>query len=232
MGEIKIMEKIQISEFSNCKTIEQLSISLVNAYNDNNKITFQTCCRSLVKEIKSDTYQFKSLEHYYIVSRALFYVLNEIGANDRNYNSICYVLYYTLLKCICIRGNRDYDTYKFEKKASSKLAFLLLIKNNQFILNEILVPRFNSIEISSTQFKWQLMVFYLNDIQSNVNVIIDERIEKLYKQVLSLAESIRIQARQLYDHRKDIVEFVNETMNDLIKSIEITFDINDEFDLL
>lgn len=42
-----------------------MSIGLVNAYNGNNKITFQTCCRSIVKEIKCDTYQFKSLEHYY-----------------------------------------------------------------------------------------------------------------------------------------------------------------------
>lgn len=182
--------------------IETLAKSYIEAFDFQTQLAYRD---KILKEISMNTLQFESVNHLYLVGRALFDILSsEEIKRERLYKTIVNLALYCFFKFMVeTRKNKKREERASEYAESSVMTFILLCENEDYIGPEVLMPRLhNDAETTVNQLFGLLMVCYLNHKLSPVNIILSEDIKDRYEE-----------AKQ--KHNKAIVEIDSVTHNKL-----------------
>ncbi|WP_277234787.1 hypothetical protein [Phocaeicola salanitronis] len=92
------------------RTIDEIAKNFIAAYNLGDKNELLRQYELLLSKVNSNEWEFRRIEHYYLVGKALYYLQEEDKANtltDEEYGTIDKLIYYCLLKNYL--RNKDVD---------------------------------------------------------------------------------------------------------------------------
>lgn len=145
------------------KSIENIANNFLKVYAQNDKREIAQKAESLIKEINKNEQQLKNIEHFYIVAKAFYYLVEqeEYDLSNNEYYTIIRLMYYCLLKHYLT--NRDINSTELKYLdviAGSELAFIVICENIEYLLYTLLTGELNYVPNYSKKYlKDQLMLF-------------------------------------------------------------------------
>lgn len=204
--------------------IENLSKEYINAL----KPCVIEYRNKIFQSISQNTKQFCLIEHYYIVSKTLFYILTEIDKSHKKYKDVILLTYYCLFKYILnIRDHNKKEECCSEFAEASALAFILISENIEFIKNEILqfyLPD-NTDSIIDHTIK-HLCVCYWNYYFSPINIHMENELHTRLNDAVK--KNAKILKNQNTNIPKEFEESVYKNIATIITSIERIFSNNEK----
>lgn len=208
--------------------IENLAKEYVEAFDLQQMLTYQNL---ILREITRDTWQFRKIEHLFLVSKVLLDILSCMEETDKKYKNVIFLTLYCLLRFISeTRKKHLIEERCSEYTEASIMAFILISEHRDFVEMEILMPRFqNNAEASAYQLIGLLSVFYWIYKFSSINICLDDDLDERFNNALKESEQVTNVPDN--DTQNKVENLVFDNMSTLVKDMECTFDIHDEFDL-
>ena len=124
--------------------MEEWALQIVNAYTSGEKseLNRYRVLMFMKISISESLEEFANIEHYYIVSRALFYAIGDMNKTVVTYPKVVAVAFYCLLRCIQQEEQAKNSGIKSDHDfaVASVLAFILMAENSKLIQEKILLP--------------------------------------------------------------------------------------------
>ena len=215
-------------------TIDNLTKEFISAYTVANKDEMHRLSKSIIREIKRDTYQFKKVEHPYIVAKALYYIWNSDCADTISDSDGCDIIklsYYCIIKhyidnCESVSSMTKY----LDLISACELGVVLILENAEFIMYSVLsgelnyLPNFSQKHIRNQILLWGGTVKEAHRVHCNVSM--DESISQRCQTMMTDIDSQLPIGDSLQNFRNITIEVIRE----ICKGLELNFDIKDDED--
>ena len=215
-------------------TIDNLTKEFISAYTVDNKDEMHRLSKSIIREIKRDTYQFKKVEHPYIVAKALYYIWNSDCADTISDSDGCDIIklsYYCILKhyidnCESVSSMTKY----LDLISACELGIVLILENAEFIMYSVLsgelnyLPNFSQKHVRNQILLWGGTVKDAHRVHCNISM--DESISQRYQTLMKDIDSQLPIGESLQNFRNITIEVIR----DICKGLELNFDIKDDDD--
>lgn len=215
-------------------TMDNLAKEFISAYTANNKNDMYRLSKSIIREIKRDTYQFMKVEHPYIVAKALYYIWNSDCADSISDNEGCDIIklsYYCILKHYVDNWESATSMTKYLDLISAcELGVVLILENAEFIMYSVLSGELNYLPNYSQKHVRNQILLWGGTVKdahrAHCNISMDESIAQRYQTMMEDIDSQLPVGDSLQNFRNLTIEVIR----DICKGLERNFDIKDDDD--
>lgn len=207
--------------------IDDLAVRLINAKQANDTDDYEECKKIILLEMEHNALQLRWVEHRYIVSKALVYILLETSRSNKEvYENLVLQTYYSLLKCILdIREKGNEETNCSELAAASKIAVAVLSEN----FKQVAWAHYELIgyeaESAVNQALKLLYYHYWSYRLLDVDTILDNELEALYYKA-----KIRFSNLGTSDKpTPEVEERLQKGVEEICRYIELTFSHDEDY---
>ena len=197
--------------------MEDWALQIVNAYTagEKSELNRYRVLMFMKISISESLEEFANIEHYYIVSRALFYAIGDMNKTVVTYPKVVAVAFYCLLRCIQQEEQAQNSDIKSDHDfaVSSALAFILMAENSKLIQEKILLPILeNNIDATLRLYFSLLGTFYWDYKTAYVIESFDENVRVRLKAAVEnnsglkgIAERTKVLMKQMVNNYMDVL---------------------------
>lgn len=213
--------------------LELSAKEFLTSYYEKNEEDIIRAAKKFYEEFKRDEWYFKMVTETYLMTKALYYLLQldeKLQLSDNEYYSIVRLAYYCSLKNLSTNADIQIHDEKFaDYIGCSEIGFIILCKYGQFLINSVLVGQLNYIpNYAQKHIVDQLFIcggIVKDTIERHHTYYIDEEIKRTVNDI--------IQNPDLYNklpYGEVLQEYKTECLDviqNIIKYIEYNFKIDD-----
>ena len=165
--------------------------------------------------VSKDLNEFADVEHYYIVSKALFYVVSDMNRTVAAYPKVVAVTFYCLLRCIQQEKYAPNSDIKSDHDfaVTSALAFIFMAENSKLVQEKILLPILgNNIDGTIRLYIALLGTFYWNYKTASVVDFLEENVRARFETAIEnncglreLAEKTKVLIKQMVNDYANVL---------------------------